>query len=147
MGAVAYEKDFYGWTQEQAGLLQRRQFDEIDLEHLIEEVDSMGKAERNQLRNRLTILLMHLLKWQYQPAYRGSSWVNTIREQRRAIPRHIKDNPSLKSSLDEILFQAYSDSVEDAADETGLPLNTFPESCLWSFDVFMNRDFWPEAAE
>ena len=67
MGTVNYDQDFYGWTVEQVALLQNKQFDQIDLEHIIEEIESMGKAERNQLRNRLTVLLMHLLKWQYEP--------------------------------------------------------------------------------
>lgn len=145
MGAVTYEQDFYGWAMQQVTLLRRRQFNDIDLEHLIEEIDSMGKAERNQLRNRLTVLLMHLLKWAYEPEYRGKSWVNTIREQRRAIPRHIKDNPSLKPSLDEIISQAYADAVEDAADETGLPASTFPPQCPWAFELLMSRDFFPES--
>lgn len=145
MNTASYETDFYGWALEQTRLLQSRQFDKVDVEHLIEEVESMGKAERNELRNRLTVLLMHLLKWQYEPNRRGSSWVNTIREQRRAIPRHIKDNPSLKSSLDALLQEAYSNAVEDAADETGLPIQTFPEICPWDYESFMDKEFWPEA--
>lgn len=145
MNATSYETDFYGWTQEQTRLLQARQFDQVDIEHLIEEIDSMGKAERNELRNRLTVLLMHLLKWQYEPERRGSSWVHTIREQRRAIPRHIRDNPSLKSSLDTLLQEAYSNAVEDAADETGLPMQTFPDICPWDYESFMGKEFWPEA--
>ncbi len=144
MGTVNYDQDFYGWTVEQVALLQNKQFDQIDLEHIIEEIESMGKAERNQLRNRLTVLLMHLLKWQYEPSHRCTSWVQTIREQRRAIPRLIKDNPSLKSSLADLLLDAYSNAVEDAADETNLPISLFPTDCPWSYTQFMDKEFFPD---
>ena len=144
MGSVNYDQDFYGWTVEQVALLQNKQFDQIDLEHIIEEIDSMGKAERNQLRNRLTVLLMHLLKWQYEPSHRCTSWVQTIREQRRAIPRLIKENPSLKSSLADLLLDAYSNAVEDAADETNLPISLFPTDCPWSYAEFMDKEFFPD---
>ena len=144
MSTVTYEQDFYGWTVEQVALLQNKQFDQIDLEHIIEEIESMGKAERNQLRNRLTVLLMHLLKWQYEPSRRCTSWVQTIREQRRAIPRLIKDNPSLKSSLADLLLDAYSNAVEDAADETNLPISLFPTDCPWSYTQFMDKEFFPD---
>ena len=144
MSTVTYEQDFYGWTVEQVALLQNKQFDQIDLEHIIEEIESMGKAERNQLRNRLTVLLMHLLKWQYEPSHRCTSWVQTIREQRRAIPRLIKDNPSLKSSLADLLLDAYSNAVEDAADETNLPISLFPTDCPWSYTQFMDKEFFPD---
>ena len=144
MSTVTYEQDFYGWTVEQVALLQNKQFDQIDLEHIIEEIESMGKAERNQLRNRLTVLLMHLLKWQYEPSRRCTSWVQTIREQRRAIPRLIKENPSLKSSLADLLLDAYSNAVEDAADETQLPISLFPTECPWSYAQFMDKEFFPD---
>ena len=144
MSTVTYEQDFYGWTVEQVALLQNKQFDQIDLEHIIEEIESMGKAERNQLRNRLTVLLMHLLKWQYEPSHRCTSWVQTIREQRRAIPRLIKENPSLKSSLADLLLDAYSNAVEDAADETSLPISLFPTECPWSYAQFMDKEFFPD---
>ena len=144
MGTVNYDQDFYGWTVEQVALLQNKQFDQIDWEHIIEEIDSMGKAERNQLRNRLTVLLMHLLKWQYEPSHRCTSWVQTIREQRRAIPRLIKENPSLKSSLADLLLDAYSNAVEDAADETNLPISLFPTDCPWSYAEFMDKEFFPD---
>ena len=144
MSTVTYEQDFYGWTVEQVALLQNKQFDQIDLEHIIEEIESMGKAERNQLRNRLTVLLMHLLKWQYEPSRRCTSWVQTIREQRRAIPRLIKENPSLKSSLADLLLDAYSNAVEDAADETNLPISLFPTECPWSYAQFLDKEFFPD---
>ena len=144
MSTVTYEQDFYGWTVEQVALLQNKQFDQIDLEHIIEEIESMGKAERNQLRNRLTVLLMHLLKWQYEPSRRCTSWVQTIREQRRSIVWLMEDNPSLKASLSEQLTTAYRRAVDEAADETSLPLNLFPTDCPWSYTQFMDKEFFPD---
>ena len=110
MGKVVYDRDFYGWTQEQAALLRAGQLAELDVEHLIEEIESMGRSERRQMTNRFELLLMHLLKWHYQPDRReidGKSWLRTIREQRRKIPKLIRDNPSLKSLLDECVKDAY----------------------------------------
>ena len=145
MSASAYDLDFYGWTQEQAVLMKHRRINELDWEHLIEEVESMGARERRELVNRLCILLMHLLKWQYQPNYRGRSWVNSIREQRRMIPKHMKDNPSLKSSLSELWEEAYEDARKEASDETSLPLQTFPEQCQFTIEDALNPDFFPDS--
>ena len=144
MSTVTYEQDFYGWTVEQVALLQNKQFDQIDLEHIIEEIESMGKAERNQLRNRLTVLLMHLLKWQYEPSHRCTSWVQTIREQRRSIVWLMEDNPSLKASLSDQLTTAYRRAVDEAADETSLPISLFPTECPWSYTQFMDKELFPD---
>lgn len=145
MGAIAkYEADYYGWTQEQAALLRERRLTELDLEHLIEELECMGASERRELLSRLGVLLAHLLKWQYEPDYRGKSWVNTIREQRRMIPLHLKQNPSLKSKLTEFMVDAYQLGRGIAADETGLPENTFPDICPWAFEQVMSAEFFPD---
>jgi hypothetical protein len=77
-----YETDFYAWTQEQARLLRERRFDDLDLDNLVNEVESVGGSEKREIRNRLTILLGHVLKWKYQPGRRGNSWIETIFEQR-----------------------------------------------------------------
>ncbi|MGB5599285.1 MAG: DUF29 domain-containing protein [Thiothrix litoralis] len=145
MGAATkYESDYYGWTLEQADLIKNKRLDEVDFDHLIEELESMGASEKRELLNRLRVLLMHLLKWAYQPEYRGRSWVNTIREQRRMIPVHLKQNPSLKSKLEEFMLDGYALGRGGAADETGLPESTFPEECPWTFEQAMNAEFWPE---
>jgi hypothetical protein len=145
MGAATkYDSDYYGWTLEQADLIKNKRLDEIDFEHLVEELESMGASERRELLNRLRILLAHLLKWQYQPEYRGRSWVNTIREQRRMIPVHLKQNPSLKGKLDEFMQDGYELGRGVAADETGLPEGTFPPVCPWTFEQAMNAEFWPD---
>ena len=112
-----YETDFYAWTQEQAKLLRKCQWSQLDLPNLIEEIESLGKQERQELRNRLSILLGHLLKWQYQPQQRSRSWLSTIRVQRRDTQRLIQDNPSLKPYLQEAFQEAYQNGRDLAVGE------------------------------
>lgn len=142
--ATKYETDFYGWTQEQAALLRARRLDELDIDNLLEEVESMGKSEESDLESRLEILFMHLLKWVYEPELRGKSWVSTIKEQRRKIPRRLKKNPELKSKPEEITAEAYEDARQSASDETGLPEQTFPKLCPWGLEEALNPEFWPD---
>lgn len=143
MSTSLYEQDFYAWANQQAALLRAGQLSAADIEHIAEEIESMGKTEKRELVNRLAVLLLHLLKWQFQPERRGSSWQATIRVQRIALARHIKDNPSLKPSVPEALDDAYSMATIEAAGETGLPEATFPSACPWSFDKVMGEGFWP----
>jgi hypothetical protein len=144
MGATAYTTDFYGWTQEQAQALKAGRLEELDRANLIEEIESMGASELRQLESRLIVLMMHLLKWQYQPDRRGNSWEFTIREQRRKIPKHLKQNPSLKSQLPDLMESAYEDSLYLAEAETGLHKSLFPVDCPWSFEQMLEPEFWPE---
>jgi hypothetical protein len=137
-------QDFYAWTRQQADLLRAKHFDQIDLEHLIEEIESMGNSEVRELESRLTVLLMHLLKWQYQPTLQTRSWVLTIKEQRRRIVKRLQQNPSLKSKLQEVINDAYELARGDAADETGLPESHFPEMCPWQYIQLIDMEFWPE---
>jgi len=145
MSNTLYDQDFYAWANQQAELLRAGKLSEADLEHIAEEIESMGKSEKRELINRLAILLLHLLKWEFQPVRRGSSWSRTIRVQRRDIMTLMKDNPSLKSIVPEALENAYGNALIAAADETGLPESTFPSLCAWSFDHIMDESFWPEA--
>lgn len=147
MGAVAYDQDFYSWALDQAALLREGKFDQLDFEHLVEEIEDMGNRHYDQLESRLAVLFMHLLKWMYEPSHRGASWTNTIREQRRMIPFHLKKYPGLKGKLVTILEDSYELAREGARDETGLPLNVFPEKCPWTFEQALNPEFWPESAE
>ena len=102
-----YEEDFYAWTIGTADLLRQRRLETLDFDHLIEEVESMGRNERNQLLNRFIVLMAHLLKWQYQPVLRGNSWMYTLKEQRRKLTKLLKENPSLKSKSQELMNEAY----------------------------------------
>ena len=141
-----YDRDFYGWANEQATLLRAGKLFAADIVHIAEEIESMGRSEQDQLESRLIVLLLHLLKWQFQPGLHGNSWRLSIKEQRRKISRHLKRNPSLKSVLSESVNDAYGDALIEAERETGLPEQTFPAECPWTFAQFMAEDFWPEAA-
>ncbi|WP_257287337.1 DUF29 domain-containing protein [Endozoicomonas sp. SESOKO2] len=140
-----YDTDFYSWTQRQAKLIREGRLAELDLENILEEIESMGRSDYRALESRICVLFMHLLKWQYQPEKRqtGQSWERTIREQRKQIRRILRKNSGLKSKLTEILVEAYSDAVEDASDETELPSSTFPKECPWNYEQAMDPEFWP----
>lgn len=141
---AGYDSDFYDWTRRQAALLRARRFAELDTEHLAEEIESMGRSERNQLTRRLELLLVQLLKWQYQPALRGRSWELTIAEQRRRIARLLRNDPSLEPLLPALLADAYEDARYAAMQETGLALTSFPAACPYSVERSLDPQFLPE---
>ena len=143
MNSCLHTADFFGWTNQQAALLRAGRIAEIDREHLAEEIEDMGKSLHRELLNRLTVLFLHLLKWQYQPGYQSNSWRYTIEEQREQIADHLQDNPSLKQKLPESIERAYKYARTGAARETGLPKTTFPEICPWSFEQALDDEFWP----
>jgi hypothetical protein len=138
-----YETDFYAWTQQQAILLRSKEWSQLDLPNLIEEIESLGKQQRQELRNRLSVLIGHLLKWEYQPSYRSRSWLATLRIQRRDLSRLLKDNPSLKPYLDEALREAYENARDLAMGETNLPEQTFPINCLYTINEIFDDHFYP----
>ncbi|RLT34947.1 MAG: DUF29 domain-containing protein [Chloroflexi bacterium] len=139
-----YERDFYAWTQDQATLLRSHEFARLDIANLIEEIEAMGRSERRQLTNRLEVLLIHLLKWQFQPALRGRSWELTIIEQRRRLDKLLHDNPSLRPQLRELLVEAYDDASFGAMRETGLPQATFPLTCPYALRQVLDQGWLPE---
>jgi hypothetical protein len=138
-----YEQDFYAWANEQAALLRAGKLAAADIEHIAEEIESMGKTEKRELVNRLAVLLLRLLKWRYQPDRRGKSWRLTIREQRIRLALHLNDNPSLKAIIPDALRDAYAVAEVEAERETDLDEATFPTACPWTFDQIMSADFWP----
>ena len=138
-----YDRDFYAWANQQAALLRAGRTQEVDLENVAEEIESMGRSEKRELISRLAVLLLHLLKWQFQPAHQGKSWQRTINEQRRKTLRHLDDNPSLRALLPEILANAYEDAVGEAEGETGLEAGTFPKSCPWTFEQIVVPGWLP----
>ena len=144
MSTSLYESDFYAWANEQAALLRAGKLSDADIANIAEEIESMGKTEKRELENRLTVLLVHLLKWQFQPGLQGNSWRLTIKEQRRRITRHLQENPSLKARLGEVMEAAYGDALIEAERETGLPEVAFPTACPWPFEQLMDAGFWPE---
>jgi Domain of unknown function DUF29 len=142
--ATLYDTDFYAWANEQAALLRAGRLSELDIENIAEEIESMGRSERRELVSRLTVLFHHLLKWRFQPVFRGNSWQLTIEEQRLRVSEHLRDNPSLKSQLDDAMVSAYRFGRLHAQQETGLDRKTFPADCPFTFDEAMNPDFWPD---
>ncbi|MEH1917583.1 DUF29 domain-containing protein [Nostoc sp.] len=138
-----YEADFYTWTQEQANFLRHHQWNQLDLPNLIEEIESLGRKERQELRNRFSVLIGHLLKWEYQPKQRSRSWLATIRVQRREILKLLNENPSLKPYIEEALQESYENGRDLASGETNLPLSTFPLQCLYLFEEILSDRFYP----
>jgi hypothetical protein len=138
-----YDTDFYAWTQKQVQLLRQRDLNNLDIDNLVEEIESLGKQEKRELVNRLKILIGHLLKWQYQPTHRSRSWIRTIREQRNEIKNIIQDNPSLKSFLSEATFRAYSLGVDLAVDKTGIRIENFPKDNPYLWEDLENPNFFP----
>lgn len=141
--ATLYDEDFYAWANEQAGLLRSGKLAAADIENIAEEIESMGKAEKRELVSRLSILLLHRLKWEFQPGLRRPSWQATIKVQRFDLADHLADNPSLKAALPDALVKAYRKALVEAGAETGLPEETFPALCPWSYEQMVD-DFWPE---
>lgn len=141
MTTISYETDIVAWANEQARLVRTGQFELLDVEHIAEEIEDVGKSEQRELASRMVILIAHLLKWQFQPERQGRSWQITIRNQRRAIQLHLTQVPSLKARLDdaEWLEIVWGDAVYQASKETGL--DDFPETCLWSIENILS-DEW-----
>jgi hypothetical protein len=141
-----YEHDFYAWARRNATLLRAGQLAEIDRLNIAEELESMGRSERRALGSRLAVLLMHLLKWRYQPGRRGRSGRATIREQQRQVARLLADNPSLRPELPTLMADAYIDAVLMAIAETGLEETLFPEACPFELEQIMSEsDRWDPA--
>lgn len=140
---MSYEADIIAWAQQQSQLLRTQQFDLLDIEHIAEELEDVGKSEQRELAHRMVILIAHLLKWQFQPEHRGRSWQLTIRHQRRAIQLHLKQVPSLKAKLNdsEWLEMVWGDAVYQAMQETGL--DNFPEFCTWSVGEILSENWLP----
>ena len=141
MNFTNYEIDFYAWTQKQAEWLRNKNIDSLDWENIAEEIESMGRSEKRQLKNRLKVLIMHLLKWQFQPNLRSRSWELTIKEQRLQLEELLSENPSLKSSLEDIKEKAYPLAIIAAEKATGLSI--FPEICPYTIENILSSEFLP----
>lgn len=139
-----YTNDFHAWTQEQVNVLKTQQWDTLDTVNLIEELETLGRKERPELRNRLALLLGHLLKWQFQTEKRSSSWLSTIREQRIQIKLLLQDSPSLQPYLEEVFLTAYELGLALATRETQLGQQIFPEICPYTCEQTLNSEFLPD---
>lgn len=143
MATSLYETDVYAWSQQQVALLRAEDFAEVDWHNVIEEIDSVGASQRNELRNRLKELLMHLLKWQFQSEKQSPSWYRSIQMQRNAINDLLDDNPSLRRLIPENVAEVYPRAVRDAIVETGLPRSAFPSTCPYEPIQVMDDEFFP----
>ena len=133
-----YDTDFYAWAAEQATLLRSGRFSQLDIAHVAEEIEDLGKRERRALESRLGVLVGHLLKWRFQADYPNrKSWRATINAQRRSIAKLLDDNPSLRPQLPELLASAYADAVDFAVAETPLDYDAFPQQCPWTIDEIL----------
>lgn len=149
-----YDTDFIAWVESTTQLLKQGKFSKLDIKNLIEEVEDLGKSQKLSLKSHLRVLLMHLLKWQYQPNRRSypessnewheNSWARTIRTQRDDIQDFLADSPSLYNYLSEVLADSYKKARENASEETRINLSDFPESCPYTEAQILSKDFWPD---
>ncbi len=143
-----YDGDIIAWANEQARLLRAGLFSQLDIEHIAEEIEDVGKSERRELESRMAVLLTHLIKWQHQPERQGNSWRRTIKTQRKGIAERLRKTPSLKPDIEDPAWweQTWADALTLTTRETGLPFDAFPEECPWNFGQIMDEDFWPGSA-
>ncbi|MBP9692828.1 MAG: DUF29 domain-containing protein [Alphaproteobacteria bacterium] len=139
-----HHKDVYGWAVHTAQLLRNRQMSEVDFDGIIEELEEMGISNKHALKNRLAQLIFHLLKWQFQPDFRGRSWEGTIKEQRIRLSDLLEDNPSLKPLIEESIKKAYTLSLVLIRKETPVDLKVLPIECPYAFEQIMDDEFYPE---
>jgi hypothetical protein len=138
-----YERDYYAWVMRQAGLLAGRRFAELDLANLVEEIEDLARSVKNEVKHRLAVLLMHLLKLRYQQGRRSGSWTSTIIEQRARITGLMLENPSLQAYPSAVLGDEYALARRRAAAETRIPIKTFPEECPFRIEEVLDQDFLP----
>lgn len=140
MDKTLYDRDFYQWLTETAYLLAEGRLSELDITNLIDEIESMGKSQKRAIESYLNVLLLHLLKWNYQPDRRSGSWKSSIRNSRRAIQKRTQESPSLASYPETVFLECYALARENAADETGLPLDIFPETPPFTIEQALNPE-------
>ena len=138
-----YERDFYSWIHQNIDLLKQGKLADIDIDILIDELESMAKRDRRELTSRLMILIAHLLKWQFQPENQSGSWRGSIREQRIQLIEQLEESPSLRNNLDESVVKAYPKALALAIDETGLSSKKFPPKCPYTLEQLLDENFYP----
>lgn len=139
-----YETDYLKWIEATIDQMKQQNYGAIDWDNLIEEIEDMGRSERRSLESNLTVILLHLLKWQFQPERRSNSWQASIAEHRRRIRKAFKGSPSLKLYFEEVLAECYEDAIELASIETGLPASTFPRSSPYTAAQVLEAGFLPK---
>lgn len=142
-GQTLYETDYWQWIETTIKKLRSRDYAGVDWDNLIEKIEDIGRSERRSLESNLIVVLLHLLKWQYQPECRSGSWAGSIVEHRRRIKKAIQESPSLKPYLESIFAESYMAAVKQSKAETGLPSKTFPTQCPYKLAEVMNDEFLP----
>ena len=142
-----YEQDYYQWLTATANKLRQGKLAEIDVVNLIEEIEDMGRSERKAVRSNLRILLMHLLKYKYQPEKRTNNWLFTIVEHRKRLQQSFQDSPSLRPYFLEVFEESYQDAIDLSTAETSLPRNTFPNKSPFTPQNTLNSDYLPNQVE
>ena len=142
--ATLYDEDFVRWIEATVAQLRDRRYDDVDWTNLLDELEDMAKRERRSIRNNLVVVLLHLLKWEFQPALPTGSWAGSIAEHRSRVLSVLEDSPSLKNYLSEALTWAYPRARQQASAETALPLSVFPVDCPYALEAVLDDGFLPE---
>jgi hypothetical protein len=137
--SIRYEDDLYGWVEQQVALLKAGRLSEIDAGNIAEELSDVGGEQYDKLESSIRVIVLHLLKWDFQSERRSRSWMLSIAEHRRRAARVLRKNPSLKAGLDEAVDDAYEDAKGDAARKTNLPNDTFPRVCPYVWNEITSR--------
>jgi hypothetical protein len=138
-----YDDDLVLWSERQVALIRAGQLDLVDWEHVAEEIESLGRSDRRQLRHRLEVLMTHLLKWQFQPLHRSRSWQGTIKVQRWRIERLLSESPSLRREVADLSRDEYVAARQEAAAQTGFALRMFPKSLPYAPEQILDEGFYP----
>jgi hypothetical protein len=141
--STRYDEDLARWATEQASFLRAGQLEHLDREHLAEEIEDLGSSLESEIESRLDVLVMHLLKWEFQPEKRSNSWRASIKEQRERIERRLTRNPSLRNHPAAVLPGAFALALPDAIRETGLPESSFPTECPYTIQQVLDLSFLP----
>jgi hypothetical protein len=141
--ADLYQTDYQRWLFDNAALLRTGRLSEIDAANIAEELEDMGRSEARALGSHLEVLLLHLIKWQFQPAQQSSGWRGSIMNARYAISDLLTDSPSLRNRVPELVIKHYPRAWASAANETGLPGTAFPRDCPYALEALLDIDFWP----
>jgi Domain of unknown function DUF29 len=145
--ASSYDTDYVAWVEQTLVQLKAGDFDRVDWSNLLEEIEDMSRRQKDALESNLIVLLLHLLKWQYQPEMRSGSWKGSIREHRRRINKALQTSPSLRPYLLTIVDECYGEARLQAADETSLGVDRFPADCAYAIELALTHDWLPDTAE
>jgi hypothetical protein len=144
--ADLYETDYSRWLFENARLLREGRWSEIDAANIAEELEDMGRSEKRAVASHMAVLLLHLLKWHFQPPHRSSGWRGSIHNARRAIEKLLRESPSLRKQVPDLLVEEYPDARYNAIIETGMPESSFPADCPYTVEQILDDSYWPESS-